>query len=407
MAHIRQRYLNSLLQKGLHFSPIVGVLGHRQVGKTTIIQNIVDQYVTFDDTTLLMSAQDNPKYFVKKLISEKKSPIAIDECQLVPNLFPTLKEHVRLNKKPGQFILSGSVRFSSKKAIRESLTGRILTLELLPFSINELHHQNISNNIHDIIHSKNIEALLDRKQMDIKNSLIYRKDIEKYLISGGLPGICFLRESGLRKKQIEEQLILMLDRDLRTIYGSTLPYRQIFDFVRFLAVNEGLKFKHTVAKKVTGLSEETQKHLLFALEALFLVRSVKIEGDYSGSVYFFEDQAEFNFLNPDPSIDLMSYEGLLYRHLRTQLFYQFEKTYYFFKFQTRGGSVTPIAIDIDGRKLGFTVINTDEPSRSEVESSYSFLRKYSDAKYVFASLTRKNAQATDDRTLIAPIEWFC
>ncbi len=407
MALIRKRYLNSLLTKGLQFSPIVGVLGHRQVGKTTLIQNLVNQYFTFDDTILLMSAQQNPKSFVKSLLVENKSTIAIDECQLVPNLFPTLKEHVRLNKKPGQFVLSGSVRFSSKKAIRESLTGRILTLELLPFTIGELHHQIISSNIIDIVNAKNMEALLDRKQIDIKNSLGFRKEIKKYLINGGLPGICFLRESGLRKKQIEEQLILMLDRDLRTIYGSTLPYRQIFDFVRFLAVNEGLKFKHTVAKKVTGISEETQKHLLFALEALFLIRSVRLEGDYSGNVYFFEDQAEFNFLNPEPAMDLMAYEGFLYRHLRTQLFYQFEKSYFFFKFQTRGGSMTPVALDIEGKKLGFAVLNSDEPTRSEVESSHSFLRKYSDAKYIFTSLTRKNAQAIDDRTLIVPIEWFC
>jgi AAA domain len=59
----------------------------------------------------------------------------IDEAQLFPALFPALKAHVRINKRKGQFLLSGSVRFTSKADIRESLTGRIVSLELLPFTI--------------------------------------------------------------------------------------------------------------------------------------------------------------------------------------------------------------------------------------------------------------------------------
>ncbi len=407
MAHLRQRYLRNLLTKGLRFSPLVGVLGHRQVGKTTLLQDISEEYMTFDDPTLLLQAQKTPKDFIQNIASaSKKNPLTIDECQLAPEIFPVLKDHVRINKRPGQFLLSGSVRFSSKKAIRESLTGRILTLELLPFSLRELRHQPLLTNLFEILDSKNLENLLERKAQEVKDSLKLRSDVEKYLQGGGLPGLCFLREDSLRRKNIEEQMVLMLDRDLRTIHGTNLPYRQILDFVRLLAENEGIKIKHSVIRRKIGISEETQKHLLYTLEALFLIRALKIEGDSAGNVYYFEDQAEHRFLAPNSS-SIKSFEGLFYRNLRIQLFYQIDRTYTFFKYQTRGGASVPIAIDIDGKKIGFIVIEEDEPTKSHTMSAHSFLRKYGNAKIVFVSTTVKKAQAHDDRSLLAPIEWFC
>jgi hypothetical protein len=63
---------------------------------------------------------------------------ALDECQLAERLFPALKERVRKDKRPGQFYLSGSVRFTSKRLIRESLTGRIMTADLFPLTLSEL-----------------------------------------------------------------------------------------------------------------------------------------------------------------------------------------------------------------------------------------------------------------------------
>ena len=75
----------------------------------------------------------SPKTFVQQTLS----PFGIDECQLAPALFTALKLRVQAFKKTGQFVLSGSVRFTSRKAIRESLTGRIFNLELLPLTISE------------------------------------------------------------------------------------------------------------------------------------------------------------------------------------------------------------------------------------------------------------------------------
>ena len=135
MAHLRKRYIQSLFEESCRFAPITGLLGHRQVGKTTLVSGFVQNYLTLDKSSILTQAQLDPESF----ISNMKTPVALDEVQLVPSLFPALKEAVRLNKEPGQYILTGSVRFSSRKAIRESLTGRINLLEMHPMSISEIH----------------------------------------------------------------------------------------------------------------------------------------------------------------------------------------------------------------------------------------------------------------------------
>src|SRR5687767_9170138 len=123
MAHERRRHLKAVLQHLATLSPLVGLVGHRQVGKTTLLEAISQHYVTFDDEDVLAAANSNPKSFVGTLGSPGT---AIDECQLAERIFPAL-ERVRNNKRPGQLYLSGSVRFTSKKLLRESLTGRIMT----------------------------------------------------------------------------------------------------------------------------------------------------------------------------------------------------------------------------------------------------------------------------------------
>lgn len=131
MPHERQRHLAPLLSKTMRFSGIVGVFGHRQVGKTTLAHRLGSAYVTLDDPVQLNRAQRDGAQFLSELRESSPKqrssrPAVIDECQMAPPLFPALKEWVRTHPKPGQFLLTGAVRFSSRRAIRESLTGRML-----------------------------------------------------------------------------------------------------------------------------------------------------------------------------------------------------------------------------------------------------------------------------------------
>ena len=109
MPHRRKRHLEVVLKKLLGLNPLVGILGHRQVGKTTLLELLAHTYHTLDESSERLLAQRLPKQYLQERAG---TWVAIDECQLALELFPALKEWVRLHPKPGQFVLSGSVRFT-------------------------------------------------------------------------------------------------------------------------------------------------------------------------------------------------------------------------------------------------------------------------------------------------------
>ena len=143
MSHFRKRYLNPLLIAAIKSSPLVGVIGMRQVGKTTLLQTIKKaKYTTLDEIDQLELSRLNPKMYLNQFQGEIT---IIDECQKSPEIFSLLKIKVHENKRPGQFLLTGSIRFTSKKSISESLTGRIITLELIPLTLSETQHLEVKN----------------------------------------------------------------------------------------------------------------------------------------------------------------------------------------------------------------------------------------------------------------------
>src|SRR4051812_8504759 len=108
MPHTRARFLAALNQKSLKFWPIVCLVGARQVGKSTFLKQLKDYtYSTLDDPGLYELALKNPKTLLKP-------PCIIDEAQKVPSLFDAVKMDVDEKRIPGKFILTGSVRFSSR-----------------------------------------------------------------------------------------------------------------------------------------------------------------------------------------------------------------------------------------------------------------------------------------------------
>ncbi len=111
------------------------VTGPRQVGKTTMLKNVLKDiaYVTLDDPLLLVSAIERSGTFSK----DNPPPVFIDEIQYAPNLFPQIKIIIDRDKKKGQFYMSGSQQFHMMKNVSESLAGRLGLLILLGLSMRE------------------------------------------------------------------------------------------------------------------------------------------------------------------------------------------------------------------------------------------------------------------------------
>jgi predicted AAA+ superfamily ATPase len=392
MAHLRKRYIQPLFDEALRFSPIVGLLGHRQVGKTTLVTGSIPNYLTLDKSSILNQAKLDPESFIEDL----KKPVALDEVQLVPTLFPALKEAVRVNKKPGQFILTGSVRFSSRKIIRESLTGRINLLELYPMSISEIQ----GDPYFKFLSKLNIENFNSHI-----NQLKWNKDAqkwwEKYQRHGGLPGICFLRKENWIASSFESVISTILDRDLRLLYPTSLEYSALKNFYQVLSKKQGMPIEIQEISRETQISQITVKKLLNAFEALFLIRIIPTEGDRKKKTLFLEDQGEAFHLHEGELPPLQRMTAALYANLRVEFNYQSGPQTTFSQFKKRSGTEVPLVVKREGFRIGIIPSAIENPTPKTIGAAQVFLKTYPNSIVVITH-NHKKIQILNQRLAVVP-----
>lgn len=129
---IYPRYLMENLKAALIDTPAVLIHGARQSGKTTLAKMLGSEYsyYTFDDETTLTAARLDPIGFVNRLPGK----CILDEVQIVPEIFRTLKKAIDENREPGRFILTGSANLMLLPKVSDSLAGRVEILRLHPLS---------------------------------------------------------------------------------------------------------------------------------------------------------------------------------------------------------------------------------------------------------------------------------
>ncbi len=115
----------------------VAVTGARQSGKTTLVKHVFKNkpYVSLENPDTRNFALNDPRGFLQ---TYPKGAI-LDEVQRVPELFSYLQEVLDNTKTKGLFILTGSNNFLLQQNISQTLAGRVGYLNLLPFSVTELH----------------------------------------------------------------------------------------------------------------------------------------------------------------------------------------------------------------------------------------------------------------------------
>lgn len=119
--------------------PVVGILGSRQVGKTTLakaIKNIERPDAVYLDLEL-PSDQNKLKDAELYLRQFENTLVIIDEIQRMPSLFPLIRALVDQNRIGGRFLILGSASPDLIRHSSESLAGRIIYHELAPLNILE------------------------------------------------------------------------------------------------------------------------------------------------------------------------------------------------------------------------------------------------------------------------------
>ncbi|WP_418146586.1 ATP-binding protein [Actinobacillus pleuropneumoniae] len=136
------RQMKPLIEALIKQFPAVLVTGPRQVGKSTLLQHISEdyQYVTFDDPMLLPMTKNDPSLFMLNYSGK----LILDEVQYVPELFSSLKLAMDKQKTSGLYLLSGSQTFHLMQNVMESLAGRVAVLKLQGFSLREIQQLDFS-----------------------------------------------------------------------------------------------------------------------------------------------------------------------------------------------------------------------------------------------------------------------
>jgi predicted AAA+ superfamily ATPase len=262
MPHTRKRFLQHRLEAQGNFWPIIGLLGPRQVGKTTILrdQMAVANFVTLDEEEYLESALSSAKVF----LSRQETPLILDEIQKAPKIFDALKAKVDRNKRPGQYFVTGSIQFSTKLGIRESLTGRIGMSYLLPLTMQEALGIPFDENA--------IRKRLQKPLQIAGKGKIELADFTHHMDRGGMPVPMFLRDQAKVHEYWTSWLDTTIYRDVHRLVKGRYDAEFAFSLLRRMAAVM-LEGEIPTLKHFSATAARVRTYLQ-ALQDVFLVRKI-------------------------------------------------------------------------------------------------------------------------------------
>ncbi|MBQ7250769.1 MAG: ATP-binding protein [Bacilli bacterium] len=170
-----KRAIEDVVVRSFKNNKVVSILGARQVGKSTLVENLFPRMERASLKTAFMinQAKSNPDSFIRGL----SIPAFIDEAQRAPEIFGSIQEVVDNNAFYSQFILSGSNKQKIDKKIRESLAGRTSIIEIDGLSMREI----FGVEFHE--HFIPTKEYLDKRKKYLKEY----KDIWFYIHRGSYP----------------------------------------------------------------------------------------------------------------------------------------------------------------------------------------------------------------------------
>ena len=241
------RILHSSLIKRLSTSPVVVLLGSRQVGRTTLARSLElgkpCHYLDLERPSDLAKLVD-PELYLGKFSDHL---IILDEIQRVPDLFPVLRslvdERRRAGEKHAQFLLFGSASPELLQQSSETLAGRISYLELHPLNLTELDPEP------------------DRPTR------------ERHWFRGGYPDSYLATDDDAAMQWCTDFITSYVERYLPQVGVRSTPL-QLRRFCTMLAHQQGSTLNLTKIGGSLGIDAKTVRHYLDLLEGLYLMRTL-------------------------------------------------------------------------------------------------------------------------------------
>ena len=256
------RHATDALLDALHDTPVVYLQGARQTGKSTLVRAVAErqhpaQYLTLDTAAVLAAALNDPEGFLAGL----ERPVVIDEVQRAPALALAIKAAVDSDRRPGQFLLTGSASVMSLPALSDSLAGRMELHTLWPFSQGEL--ADVRETFVDRVFAERL--VTPDTVPNTEKSLVDR------VCTGGYPEIRTRRSHARRQAWFDSYVDAILQRDVRELANierlSELPR-----LLALLASRAGELLNFADLARTLGIPQTTLKRYMTLMEMTFLVR---------------------------------------------------------------------------------------------------------------------------------------
>lgn len=291
------RLLASTLQKDFFRGKILVIIGPRQAGKTTLIEQLKnpnEESLIFncDDYSDAERLEHLTTTDISDLIGDYKY-VFIDEAQRVKNIGLTLKMIADLYKNKVQVVVTGSSSFELNNTINEPATGRLLEYRLYPLSLGEIA-------AHTSWHEVN-------------------KQLEQRLIYGSYPEVVTDSAHAL-------QILTMLSNNY--LYKDILSYKGMRKpdvlqrLLQSLALQVGSEVSYTELSRTVGIDKQTIENYIDLLEKCFVIfrlpslsRNMRTEIRKGKKIFFYDNGVRNALIRNFAPLHLRQDTGALWENM--------------------------------------------------------------------------------------------
>lgn len=224
----KHRIADGILEKKLRSKGAVLIEGPKWCGKTT----------TAEQQARSILYMDNPASFESNLqmaeidpgiLLEGDTPRLVDEWQLAPKLWDTMRFEVDHRHQAGQFILTGSAVPSDEESMKHSGTGRFSWLTMRPMSLYESGESNGKVSLSHLFESRENIVATNSLRID---------DIAFLICRGGWPFACSL-QGDAALAQAFDYVDAVIKKDVSRVDGTNRNITTTRLLMRSYARNQG------------------------------------------------------------------------------------------------------------------------------------------------------------------------
>lgn len=365
-------YLMSLFE---HF-PVVAILGARQVGKSTLIENLtIDGLKTyvFDPILDQYGEKKDPEFFLQ----QQSFPLFLDEFQYAPGLSGVIKRFVDKEKKNGLILLSGSHQFSVIKNLSDSMAGRVAIVNLWPMSVKEITGKN-SNFLEELFLNGKIEVSTEKNES---------KNVIDYLWRGLFPRTLEL-ENKFIPTLYESYLKTYIERDVKDL----IDVKNVTLFSRFVALvasKTSNEINYSELGRELGIDQKTALKWLTILESSFQFMAIpsfsqntvkKIASKPKG---MFIDTGMVCGMLRISSPEVLLGHPMLGALFETFVFWEIYKTVQawptkpnFYHYRTQAMAEIDLIAEINGKYIPIEIKIKTNPNKGDVNLMSRFMKEY-------------------------------